>query len=125
MDFLTSSEKIERIFEKYFQKTIILSIKDSEIKKGKFLLLKNCVIGNNYFYEFTIERAKKLDVVRIPYPFELDEYQEESLLYLDYRLATLFKHNKKSLEDVSAWVKKIDTKNTHKFFDNILEIRFE
>jgi hypothetical protein len=125
MDFLTSSEKIERIFEKYFQKTIILSIKDYEIKKGKFLLLKNCIISNNYFYELTIERAKKLDVVRIPYPFDLDEYEDENLLYMDYRLTTLFKNDKASLDSVSAWVKKIDTKNTHKFFDNILEIKFE
>lgn len=125
MDFLTSSEKIERIFEKYFQKTIVMSLRDSEIKRGKFLLLKNCIISNNYFYELTIERSKKLDVVRLPYPFHIEEYRDENLIYADYRLSTLFKNNKETLEQVSAWVKKIDMKNSNKFFDNILEIKFE
>lgn len=126
MNFLTSSEKVERIFEKYFQKTISLSIKDEQIKKGKFLLIKNCIIGNNYYFELTIERVKKLDLVRIPYPFDLEEYEEDNLLYLDYRLSSLFKHNKKLLEEMKYWCNnKTDLKTANKMFNNILEIKFE
>lgn len=123
---LTSSERIEKIFEKYFQKTISLSIKDEQIKKGKFLLIKNCIIGNNYFYELTIERVKKLDLVRIPYPFEIEEYPEDNLLFLDYRLSSLFKNNKKLLNEMSQWCgSKTDLKTANKMFNNILEIKFE
>jgi len=126
MNFLTSSEKIERIFEKYFQKTISLSIKDEQIKKGKFLLIKNCIIGNNYYFELTIERVKKLDLIRIPYPFDLEEYEEDNLLYLDYRLSSLFKHNKKLLDEMKYWCNnKTDLKTANKMFNNILEIKFE
>jgi len=123
---LTSSEKIEKVFEKYFQKTICLSIKDEQIKKGKFLLIKNCIIGNNYYFELTIERVKKLDTVRIPYPFEIEEYTEDNLLFLDYRLSSLFKNNKKLLNEMNIWCNiKIDPKSSNKMFNNILEIKFE
>jgi len=123
---LTTSEKIEKVFEKYFQKNICLSIKDETIKKGKFLLIKNCIIGNNYYFELTIERVKKLDLVRIPYPFGLEEYPEDNLLFLDYRLSSLFKNNKKLLAEMSHWCNtKTDSKTTNKMFDNILEIKFE
>jgi len=123
---LTSSEKLERVFEKYFQKTICLSIKDEQIKKGKFLLIKNCIIGNNYFYELTIERVKKLDLVRIPYPFEIEEYPEDNLLFLDYRISSLFKNNKKMLNEMVQWCEsKADLRSANKMFNNILEIKFE
>lgn len=123
---LTSSERLEKIFEKYFQKTISLSIKDEQIKKGKFLLIKNCIIGNNYFYELTIERVKKLDLVRIPYPFEIEEHPEDNLLFLDYRLSSLFRNNKKLLNEMAQWCEtKTDLKSANKMFNNILEIKFE
>jgi hypothetical protein len=123
---LTSSEKIEKVFEKYFQKNICLSIKDEIVKKGKFLLIKNCIIGNNYYFELTIERVKKLDLVRIPYPFVLEEYPEDNLLFLDYRLSSLFKNNKKLLAEMKHWCNtKTDIKIANKMFDNILEIKFE
>ena len=123
---LTSSERLEKIFEKYFQKTISLSIKDEQIKKGKFLLIKNCIIGNNYFYELTIERVKKLDLVRIPYPFEIEEHPEDNLLFLDYRLSSLFRNNKKLLNEMTQWCEtKTDLKSANKMFNNILEIKFE
>jgi len=123
---LTSSERLEKIFEKYFQKTISLSIKDEQIKKGKFLLIKNCIIGNNYFYELTIERVKKLDLVRIPYPFEIEEHPEDNLLFLDYRLSSLFRNNKKLLNEMTQWCEtKTDVKSANKMFNSILEIKFE
>jgi hypothetical protein len=123
---LTSSEKIEKVFEKYFQKNILLSIKDEQIKKGKFLLIKNCIIGNNYYFELTIERVKKLDLVRIPYPFDLEEYPEDNLLFLDYRISSLFKNNKKLLNEMNQWCNaRTDLKTVNKMFNSILEIKFE
>ena len=125
MNFLTSSEQLEKVFEKYFQKTILLSVKDELVKKGKFLLIKNCVIGNNYYYELTIERSKKLDIIRVPYPFSMEEYEEDNLIFMDYRLTTLFQNKKELLEDIYAWTRKVDIKNPNKYLDSILEIKFE
>lgn len=123
MNLLAPSENIEKIFEKYFQKTISLFIKGEIVKKGKFLLIRNCILGNNFYYEFTIKREKKIDTVRIPYPFLLEEYFDENLLYLDYRLDTLFKEKKHS-ECIREWLV-VDDKIPNKLFDNILEIHFE
>jgi hypothetical protein len=121
---LTCSEKIEKVFEKYFQKTISLCIKDEVLKKGKFLLIRNQVIGNNYYYDIVIEKSKKLDTVKIPYPFNLEEYETDNIIFLDYRLSSLF-NNIDYKQDLEKWIKNSDIKNTNKFFHNILEIRFE
>lgn len=123
MNLISPSESMEKVFERYFQKSITLYIKGEQVKKGKFLLIKNCIVGNNFYYEFTIKREKKIDTVRIPYPFLLEEYRDENLLYLDYRLNTLFK-NPNHTDFIKKWMK-IDDKIPNKLFDNILEIKFE
>jgi hypothetical protein len=125
MDFLTSSEKVEKLFEKYFQKVLTLTVNNEQLKKGKFLLIRNCIVGNNFYYELTIEKSKKLDQIRIPYPFFYEEYEEDNLIYMDYRLKTLFKNYPDTLADINEWKTTIDTKTVSRFFDNILEISFE
>ena len=111
MNLLTSSEKIEGIFDKYFQKNIILYINDEPIKKGKFLLIKNCIISNNFFFEFTIKREKKLDIIRVPYPFKIEEYVEDNLVYMDYRISTLFKNRLEIISSIQKWIEEIDHKS--------------
>jgi hypothetical protein len=125
MNLLTSSEKIEKIFDKYFQKNIILYINDEPIKKGKFLLIKNCIISNNFFFEFTIKREKKIDVIRVPYPFKIEEYVEDNLIYMDYRISSLFKNRPEIISSIQRWIEEIDPKSPNKLFNNILEIKFE
>lgn len=125
MNWLTCSEKTEKLFEKYFQKTICLCVKNEILKKGKFLLIRNQVIGNNYYYDIVIERSKKLDVVKIPYPFDIEEHEDENIIFLDYRISCLFNKNKNLELLLNEWIKEVDIKSTNKFFDNILEIRFE
>lgn len=124
MNLLTCSEKIEKIFEKYFQKNVSLCIKDEVLKRGKFLLIRNQVIGNNYYYEMIIERSRKLDVVKIPYPFNIEEHDKDDLIFLDYRLSSLFVP-KDHIDDLDKFIENYNIKNTNKFFDNILEMRFE
>lgn len=125
MNFLTSSEKIEKRFEKYFQKVAVIRIRDEIIKKGKFLLIKNCILGNNYFYEFILEKARKQDIFKIPYPFGVEEYPDENLIYLDYRFTTLCNNNPELVETVETWVSSLDLKTPSKLIDSILEIKFE
>ena len=125
MNFLTSSEKIEKRFEKYFQKVAVISIRDETIKKGKFLLIRNCILGNNFFYEFILEKAKKQDTFKIPYPFGVEEYPDENLIYLDYRFSTLCNNNPDLVETVESWVSTLDLKAPNKLVNSILEIKFE
>ena len=125
MNWLSCSEKMEKLFEKYFQKTISLCIKDEILKKGKFLLIRNQIIDNNYYYEIVIERAKKLDTVKLPYPFYIEEHEDDNILFLDYRITTLFNKDKNLELLLNKWIQEMQIKNTNKFFDNILEIRFE
>jgi len=119
-----SSEKLEKIFQKYFQRNIELYINGELYKKGKFLLLDNKVIGNNYFYEFFIERTKKVDCVKIPYPFNVEEHEEDSMIYLDFRLKK-FSNNKNTNNKI---IKLLDSKPLEsipsRLFNNILEIKF-
>jgi hypothetical protein len=116
---------MEKIFEKYFQKDISLYIKDDLIKKGKFLLIKNCIVSNNFFFELTIKRGNKLDLLRIPYPFNLEEHIEEELIYMDYRLDALFKNKPNLKNNINEWISQLDVKAPNKLFNNILEIKFE
>ena len=125
MSFLTNSENIENIFKKHFQKSILLSLGGEVFKKGKFLLLKNYIIGNNFFFELYIEKSKKIDIVKIPYPFDLEEYEEDELIYLDYRLSTLFKESNDKKQNTELWLNHSEGRNPNKLFDNILEIKFE
>lgn len=125
MNLLTCSEKTEKIFEKYFQKTIYLSIKNEVLKKGKFLLIRNYILNNNYYFEIVVERLKKLDTIKIPYPFNIEEYEKDNLIFLDYRINCFVNNNKDIKNVLEKWIQEVDIKNTNKFFDNILEIKFE
>lgn len=118
------SEKIEKLFEQHFQKNISLIINNNNIKSGKFLLIKNNIIGNNYYFDLSIERKKKIDVVKLPYPFGIEEHSNENLLYFDYRVSTLI-HNRKDLQfKFSQYFNENTTFKPNKMFDTILEIQF-
>lgn len=117
---LSSSEKIEKLFEKYFQKTIELYINGQLYKKGKFLLIDNKIIHHNFFFEFAIEKTKKIDIIKIPYPFKMEEH-DDGVLYFDYRLRNLLDSSQKS--KVINILKSIGTEPS-KLFDGILEIKF-
>lgn len=121
---IPSSEKIERIFEKYFQKNITLCVNDIVIKNGKFLLIKDNIIGNNYFFELIVEKAKKIDNIRVPFPFHLEEHEDDQLLYFDYRINTLARNNKIMCEKITQWVNSLTLINKNKYLDNVLEIQF-
>ena len=125
MNFISSSEKIEHMFEKYFQKTVCLTVKNEILKKGKFLLIRNHVVGNNYFFELIIERSKKIDTMKIPYPFAVEEYPDENLVFIDYRISTLCNNDKSLVTGIQNWIKLVDMKTPNKLVDNILEIKFE
>ena len=113
----------EKIFPKYFQKNITLRIGDEEIKTGKFLLIQNHVVTNNFYFELVIENTKKIISFKLPYPFADDEYPDEGILYLDYRFKTLT--NKKDMNILMEQIyATLNPPKPSKFIDRILEIEF-
>ena len=119
-------EQIESIFKKNFQKNIEIEIDNKVVKKGRFILYKMTTITNYFHIELYIERNsnnEKIDTFKLPYPFAIEEYEDEGLFYLDYRAKTLFKQN-----DLCSKFQSLSANNVKdevlKFFDKIVVIRF-
>lgn len=120
---LTSSEKIENMLTTYFQKNIKMSINGELYKKGKFILISNSVLASNYFFEFYIEKEKKIDTVKIPFPFKWEEYKEDNLILFDYRISSLI-NNKYIVDSLKTLAQTSYKEEKSKLLDNILEIEF-
>ena len=116
---------LEDILKKHFQKSICLTLNSEEYKCGKFTLYKLTTYANNYYIEFHIKREKKNDLIKIPYPFKIEEHEEDNLLFFDYRISTLCNKNKKLMEKIYDVSDQYEDCKKNKFFDNILEIKFE
>ena len=116
-------DSFEKLFTKYFQKNITLRIGDDDIKTGKFLLIQNHIVTNNFYFELVIENTKKIVSFKLPYPFAYDEYPDEGILYLDYRFKSL--HNKKEMSMLMSQIcSRLVPEKPSKFVDQILEIQF-
>ena len=63
---------------------ITIYIDNEEYKTGKFILFQSTLIANNYYLEFQIKTDKKIEPVKIPYPFNIENYEDEGLLYFDF-----------------------------------------
>lgn len=115
--------QLDAILKKYFQKQIELLVDDVVIKQGQFLLFRNLLYHNNYFFELHIRRKGKIDSIKIPYPFAIEEYPDEQLIFLDYRNKTLLKNQPALLSKLHTF---IDTQSNEKskFYNKILELNF-
>ena len=114
---------IEPILQKHFQKNISLSIDSVEFKAGKFLLYRFAVYANNYYIEFHIQGGKKIDMVKVPYPFFIEEHMDENLLLFDYRLKTFCKGNQALITTLQKFSNPSE-EPASRFYDKILEIQF-
>ena len=121
---MVTTDNFEKLFSKYFQRQITIKVGDEELRTGKFLLIQNNVVNNNFYFELLIESVKKISVFKIPYPFAVDEYENEMLIYLDYRLNT-FTKNKELTNEMKRIANRLKTEKLSKFFDNIVEIEFK
>ena len=115
---------IEDILKNHFQKNIKLLLNDEELKSGKFLLYKLATYSNNFYIEFHIKREKKNDLVKIPYPFKVEEHLDDGLIYFDYRLNTLLNNNTQLTNKIYTLANQYPDSANNKFFDKILEIQF-
>jgi hypothetical protein len=94
------------------QRPISFSIKNKTIKKGRLLLFRR----SHYFIQVSLETNRKTrESFDIPFPFAVEHYENDGLLYFDYRLPSL---------NVSA-LPKLPEKVTSVYFNNILEIQVD
>ena len=115
---------LETTLKKYYQKKIELWVGEQLIKSGKFLLYKNYIDQSKYFFELHLQRKGKIETVKIPYPYEIEEYEDENLLYLDYRNKTLVKNCPVLINMIEQFSdSQVDEKSI--FFNKILEVKFE
>ena len=76
----------EQFLANNLQKKITLSINNKLIKKGKMLLFRK----NHFYVQITIMTEKQCkENFEIPYPFGVEIHENEGLMYLDYRIASL------------------------------------
>jgi len=106
---------IEDTLKRLLQKNISLYIKEKCVKSGKLLLFKQ----NNYHLELTIQRKDgEIKRFEIPIPFNIEEWEEDNLIYFDYRLTTLAKGNNKLKKLLST----MPRDGNNKYYDVIVEI---
>jgi hypothetical protein len=118
-------DKIEALLRPRFQKNISLFINGEEYKKGKFVLFHSTLLANNFYIEFHIRTEKKLEIIKIPFPFAIEQHiDDEELFYFDYRLRTLCKGRGKLEKELYEFASTQEGFVQNKFFNTILEIQF-
>jgi hypothetical protein len=96
----------------FLQKNVTFSIKGKVIKKGKLLLFRK----THYFIQFSLETSKKYrENIELPFPFGLEYYPQDQLLYFDYRIKSLTTDEFPVITD----------KANSTFLNNIVEIQVE
>ena len=106
-----SSETIpgEAFLMNCLQKHISFSISNKVIKKGRLLLFRKL----HYYIQITLQTEKnQKENFEIPIPFDVESYQDEGLMYMDYRTNSLNVTN----------LPTVPTKVSSSYFNKILEI---
>ena len=108
--------EIEEVLKTLLQKTLKLSINNKQYRKGTLLLFRQ----NNYHIEFTV-RKTGVDIKRfeIPIPFAIEKWEDDGLIYFDYRLLTLSNKD----DRIFKMLKTLPVEGNNKFYNQILEIQ--
>ena len=92
------------------QKSVIFSVGNKTIRKGRLLLFKKY----HYYIQMALLSEKgQRENCEFPIPFKIENYPDEGLLYFDYRL--------KSLD--TDFIPKIPERISSVYFNKILEIQ--
>ena len=99
----------EIFFRDSLQKELTFFLGNKLIKRGKLLLFKR----THYFIQITLLTQKKeRENFEIPFPFKVEPYNDENIMYFDYRLNSLMVEN----------FPIIQSKISSSYFNKILEI---
>jgi len=109
---------LEEVLKGLLQKDLHFSIKNKTFKKGKLILFKQ----NNYHVALTIKNNKdELKNFEIPIPFDVEVWEEDDLVFFDYRITTLAKNN----PDLQQVIRNLPRDGNNKFYDTICEIKIK
>jgi len=112
---ITSTTPLDQVPGEQFlisclQKPVSFLINNKIIKKGKLLLFRR----THYFIQVILLSEKGIrETFDVPFPFKVENYTEENLMYFDYRLLSL----------ETEKIPKIPLKVLSIYFDKILEIQ--
>lgn len=111
--FSLTSAPNEQALVTFLQKPVNFYLKSKLIKSGRLILFRKV----HYSIQISILNNKQnnKENFEIPIPFHVEYYQDENLLYFDYRVKSL---NVKSLPIVYK-------KPSSNYFDKILEISLQ
>lgn len=107
---------IDQVLKNLLQKDIRFILNNQITKEGKFILY-----NHGYFlFNFNIKNYKKnkLEILKLPIPFNFEYYKEEGLIYFDYRIKS-FSH---SDNDIDKLIKGVKKPHISKYYDKILTI---
>ncbi len=108
--------ELEKACKFLLQKEITIDLNNKTFKKGKLLLFYQ----KNFYITFVMDTQKKAkEKVEIPIPYEIEMYQDENLIYFDYRIKTLAKYAPQIETNLIVYPKKI---TGNKFWNSILLI---
>lgn len=107
---------IEKACKFLLQKNITLELKNKTYKQGKLIIFYQ----TNFYITFILNTAKKeKEKIDIPIPYDVEFYDDENLIYFDYRIKSLSKHAPEIETNLLVYPKKI---KNNKFWDTILLI---
>lgn len=80
--------------------------------------------NNGFGIELTIQMDHKNRIFKLPFPFKWENHEEDCLLYLDYRLTSLFNKPRWTNLTLDIFDELSKENPPGKLFNNILEIHY-
>jgi len=112
-DYLTT---IDEVFKGLLQKDIRFVLNNQTTREGKLILFNHGYFSINL--NIKNYKKNKLEVLKLPIPFNFEVYQDEGLLYFDYRVKTFVHNNSEML----ILINNIKKPHISKYYDKILII---
>jgi hypothetical protein len=111
----------QAILDNFLQKNIDVIFNRKIIRKGKLILYT----AKDFYISLIIKTTKDINkTFDIPYPFDMYMDDDESEIFLDYRLEVLALGNEKKLDILQKAVyNSSKASNTSKYLNNILYIK--
>jgi hypothetical protein len=114
------AQNLTTTLDQLLQKKLEFYIDNRLYKKGHLILYRMKHLDNYFYIDLVIEKeSKKLETLKINYPFVLEFYADDGL-YLDYRISA-FTKNKEVQEQIKELKQKITSDN--RLFNKILYIK--
>jgi hypothetical protein len=114
-------------FQEIFKSLLLRHIEIERIGiSGKLNNVLFSTENNGFSVELSLSIDGKNRSIKIPSPFVVEHHEEDKLIYLDYRIKTIFNH--KRWTGIAQIIQKRYTETPtpiSKFYDSILEISYK